>query len=397
MARHGENIRKRKDGRWEARWLCGYREDGRAIYRSFYGKTYTAVKETRNRVMSQNFMNGGTFANSRKVQTRADVGNLLAEWLVFVKPQVKESTYSRYTAIVENHLRPELGSILLTELTTEDIDAFIRKKLNRGNLRTGGRLSSKTVTGFLSVMRLALNYGAERGRGCTHLIVIRNPRRNPPEIRIFTREEQQTLERMLLEEDSRIAFGIFLSLYLGLRIGEVCGLRWEDWDGPSRLLSVRRSVQRIPVPGDSGSSKTKTRLIIGTPKTYGSLRRIPIPSFLLPFFVQYRTSPECYILTGTGCCMEPRQYDRKYKRILEKCGLGHFNYHALRHTFATRCLENHFDLKSLSEILGHTNVSTTLQKYVHPSLHVKRNQMEQLGKISFCGQNSGQKRENGSN
>lgn len=344
--------------------------------------------------MSQNFMKDETLANCRKTQTREDIGHLLAEWLTFIKPQVKESTYSRYTAIIEKHLKPELGTILLTELTTENIDAFIRKKLSRGNLKTGGRLSSKTVTGFLSVFRLALNYGAERGRGCMHPVVIHNPKQNPARIRIFTWEEQQILEGTLLEEDNRIAFGIFLSLYLGLRIGEVCGLKWEDWDGTGRILSVRRSVQRIPVSEEAEPSRARTRLIVGTPKTHESLRRIPVPSFLLPFFMRYRTDPECYILTGTDRCMEPRQYDRKYKQLLEKCDLGHFNYHALRHTFATRCLENHFDLKSLSEILGHANVSTTLQRYVHPSLSLKRQQMEQLGSIAFHGQHSGQKEEN---
>ena len=390
MARHGENIRKRKDGRWEARLICGYKENGRAKYKYIYRKTYAEAKEAKNQMMSQKLFHG-----SRSItypQTRRSFGSLLTDWLYFVRPDVKESTYSRYTAMIEKHIRPELGQISLSEMTSEDIDHFSLKKLAQGNLKKSGGLSPKTVTGFLSVIRLALDYGAERGYCCPTHIVIRNPRQNTPKIQILTWEEQKKLEVILLKEDTKVSFGIMVSLYLGLRIGEICALRWEDLDMENGILCVRRSIQRIPVfhSENAPGIQAKTKIIIDTPKTNSSSRKIPIPSFMLPAFQSHQTNLDFYVLTGSCNYLEPREYYRKYKKVMKKCGLENFNYHALRHTFATRCVENDFDLKSLSEILGHSSVSTTLQRYVHPSINLKRQHMNRLEKISVCGQDSGQ-------
>lgn len=182
---------------------------------------------------------------------------------------------------------------------------------------------------------------------------------------------------------------IFFSFYLTK--AEVCALRWEDLDMENGLLCVKRSMQRIPnLDFETNSSdKNKTKIVIDNPKTNASARNIPIPAALLPIVKQHRTNPDCYVLTGSSFYLEPKGYYRKYKQIMKKCGLDQFNYHALRHTFATRCVENNFDIKSLSEILGHANVSTTLQRYVHPSVSLKRQHMDRLGDIAVYGQNSG--------
>lgn len=390
MARHGENIRKRKDGRWEARMICGYREDGRARYKSIYRKTYAEVKAVRNQMMLQMPSGGAPDAEGRPQKT--SVAELLAEWLSSVRQNVKESTYSRYQAMIEKHIRPELGALPLGELSEELVDRFVLKKLRQGNLKSGGGLSPKTVTGLLSVIRLALEYGTRRGYGCLSPVMVHNPRQSAPKIQVFTPDEQRKLESVLLDEDTAVSFGILVSLYMGLRIGEVCGLRWGDFDGENGILYVGRSVQRIPNLefGTSPSFRAKTKLMIDVPKTDSSLRQIPVPSFLLPIFKRHQTESGFYILTAGPVCPEPRAYYRKYKKLLEKCGLERFNYHALRHTFATRCVENDFDVKSLSEILGHANISTTLQRYVHPSLGLKRRHMDRLETIAVCGQKSGQ-------
>ncbi|MCI8465907.1 MAG: site-specific integrase [Lachnospiraceae bacterium] len=390
MARHGENIRKRKDGRWEARLLCGYREDGRARYKYIYGKSYAEVKEARNQFLSRNLLYGVWASEYSRTNTK--FSSLLSDWLSSVRQNVKESTYSRYQAMVEKHIRPELGGFLLSELSGEIIDQFARKKLYQGNLKKSGGLSPKTVAGFLSVIRLAMDYGAGKGYVCPPHMVIRNPRQKAPEIQILDPGEQRRLETFVLQEKNTVGFGILISLYLGLRIGEVCALRWEDLDIKNGLLSVQRSIQRIPDSGTETDSSVhaKTKIVIDTPKTHSSSRKIPIPSFMLPLFQQYQTEKSCYVLTGSPNYLEPRMYYRKYKQLLKKCGLEHFNYHALRHTFATRCVENNFDIKSLSEILGHANVATTLQRYVHPSLHLKRRHMDRLESVAICGQYSGQ-------
>lgn len=152
-------------------------------------------------------------------------------------------------------------------------------------------------------------------------------------------------------------------------------------------------MQRIPNLDNKNNteSASRTKIIIDNPKTNNSVWKIPIPSVLLPVFKQYQSISDFYVLTGSVLWLEPKGYYRKYKRIMRKCGLEHFNYHALRHTFATRCIENRFDVKSLSEILGHANVSTTLQRYVHPLVSLKCQHMDWLGNSELCGQNSGHK------
>ncbi len=391
MARHGENIRKRKDGRWEARCICGYHENGKAKYKYIYRKTYAEAKAAKNQLISQKLTDEDN--DEKHTYINAAFNILLTDWMNSIRMNVKESTYSRYTVIIDKHIRPELGEILIADLTSEVIGEFTCKMLHQGNLKKSGGLSPKTVTGFVSVIRLALEYGAKKGYKCPVNLVIQNPRQTVPKIQILTWEEQKKLEGILLKENTNISFGIMVSLYLGLRIGEVCALRWEDMDIESSILYVQRSIQRIPDLAydlnNDMASRTKTKIVIDIPKTDCSARKIPIPSFLIPLFKKYQTDDSCYILTGSSDYMEPRGYYRKYKKIMRKCGLDHFNYHALRHTFATRCVENDFDIKSLSEILGHANVSTTLQKYVHPSISLKRQHMDRLEKISICGQNNG--------
>lgn len=390
MARHGENIRKRKDGRWEARVLCGYKENGKAKYKYIYRKTYAEVKAAKLDFLSRetSYENEKTNHSANKVT----FGMLLTEWLDATQMNVKKSTYSRYKLIIDRHIKPELGEILLNQLNNKDLENFKFKKLKQGNLKKSGGLSPKTVMGFLSVIRLALDFGRKKGYIYSNNLIVCNPRQNMPKIQILTEDEQQKLEYLLSEEYNPINFGIMISLYLGLRIGEICALRWEDLDIENGMVCVHRSIQRIPVfqansdVNVNTDNQAKTKIIIDTPKTACSAREIPIPSFMLSTFKKYQATSSCYVVTGTFEYMEPRIYYRKYKKVMKKCGLQKFNYHALRHTFATRCVENNFDLKSLSEILGHANVSTTLQKYVHPSINLKRQHMDNLEKVSICGQ-----------
>lgn len=382
MARYGENIRKRKDGRWEGRYLCGHREDGKARYKYIYGKSYDEVRELKSILIANR-----TIPETYVSKTKATVGRLLDDWLAVIKINVKESTFSRYTFLIDKHIKPELGEILLIDLTTADIDRFALVKLQNGKLNGKGGLSPKTVTCLLSIIKLALEFGKERKYVFQSGIVVRNPRQFRPEIQILTAEEQIRLERTLSNTSSLTNLGIMISLYMGLRIGEVCALRWKDFDFENATLCVQRTILRIPET--SPLAEQKTRIVVDRPKTECSIRTIPMPAFLVEYVKSCRGRDECYVLTGKTGYIEPRGYYRKYKRVLQKCGLQKFNYHALRHTFATRCVENGFDIKSLSEILGHANVSTTMQRYVHPSMKLKRQYMDKLESGSIHGQNSG--------
>ena len=196
------------------------------------------------------------------------------------------------------------------------------------------------------------------------------------DLTILSLEQQKKLEAALLSDLDMTRAGIFISLHTGLRIGEICGLAWEDVDLDSMVIHVRHTVARIKVDNT-------TALILDTPKTKASKRDIPISSMLLPVLQRLkRISSNGFVMTGTNEFMKPRTFEYRYHRILDATGIVSVNYHALRHTFATRCIEVGVDVKSLSEILGHGNVSITLNTYVHSSLEMKRNQLEKLTTLS---------------
>lgn len=385
MARRGENIHKRADGRWEARIIVAHDRGGKARYKYLYGKTYMEVKEKRNALLAQNKRKEETV-----ISAKTTFGQLLNDWLFFIQADVKESTYAKYVFEVRKHIEPELGDCCIKDLSSDTIARFTRKKLTEGQLSGNGGLAPKTVSDLLSVIKLALDFGRERDYGCPEHIVIRNPRQNISGIQVLKQAEQERLERYILEHPDPKCIGILLSLYTGLRIGEVCALRWGDIQFEDKILSVQRTITRIQ--NVDTDLEERTRIVIGSPKTGSSRRQIPMPEFICSFLKEQRKDPSAYLLTGTQSYLEPRSYYTKYKQIMQKCGIAQYNYHALRHTFATRCAENGFDIKSLSEILGHADVSTTLRRYIHPTMDMKRRQMERLQTIAICGQNPGQKK-----
>lgn len=383
MARHGENIHKRVDGRWEARIIVAHNSNGKARYKYLYGKTYMEVKEKRNTLLAQ------TQCNDKSViSSKITFSQLLNDWLYFIQPDVKESTYSKYVFGIHRHIEPELGKLYVQDLNSDTIAYFTRNKLTNGKLSGKGGLSPKTVADLLSIIKLALDFGCQREYGCPEHIVIHNPRQVLPDIQVLKQTEQERLEHYILEHSNPECIGILLSLYTGLRIGEVCALRWGDIHFEDKILCIQRTIMRIQ--NVSTDAEQKTKIVIGSPKTGSSKRQIPIPEFICSLLWSQRKNPSDYLLTGTQHYLEPRNYYLKYKKVMQKCGISQYNYHALRHTFATRCVENGFDIKSLSEILGHADVSTTLRRYIHPSMNLKRQQMERLQTVTIRGQFSGQ-------
>lgn len=385
MGRHGENIRKRKDGRWEARMIIRYDAEGKAKYRSFYGKTYLEAKEKRilyleshqNRKPEKNDWNG------RKIT----VSQVMEEWLDERKEDVIESTYVQYSNLVRNHILPKLGSLYLSALTSEIINDFLKEKLYFGRMDRKGGLSSKTVADIRSVLLLGLEYARQQHYPCLVESRIFSPKHSKPAMKILTRAEQNRLETYLYENITPEALGILTALYGGFRIGEICALQWRDIHFESGTVQISKTMMRIQ--NRSGDDEKKTKILISKPKTESSNRFVPLPSFLLDLLKQFRCGREKYLITGRKTYMEPRIYLEKYKQILKQARLNEFSFHTLRHTFATRCVEIGFDIKSLSEILGHANVNTTLQNYVHPSPELKKEQMERLQDLSIWGQGKG--------
>ncbi len=360
MARRGENIYKRKDGRWEGRYQAGYREDGKPKYRSVYGKNYQAVKE---KLASIKVCNSVTYEKSGSLTVK----ELFEEFLTGTKLRVKESTYANYRMKAEKHILPAFGGMRFAQLSVKMIHEFIQSKLDSG-------LSAKYVSDIVVVFKSMAKYVSAVHHFQNPIINAVLPKSSKKEMHLFSEEQQKTLCRYLMKNRNATSLCVLLSLYTGLRIGEVCALRWSDIDFEKSILTVSRTVQRI----QSGENGHATRLMIGTPKSHSSQRSIPIPEFLMAMLRQMKSSPENYILSGTDRATDPRTMQYRFKAILKRAGLPYLNYHSLRHMFATSCIRVGFDMKTLSELLGHNAVETTLNRYVHSSMERKAECMNLL-------------------
>lgn len=382
MGRHGENIRKRKDGRWEARLPQGHTPSGKTVYRYFYGKSYLEAKAKRNEALETPLV--------KEADETGELlfGQLAREWLDAKRGTIKESTHATYANLLDKHLLPQLGPIPMSALTGEKLDRFLLEKRTRGRLDGSGGLSGKSVSDMRAVLNMILQYA--RSWGVQNLTGIRlaAAAARQPKVQALTRQEQGLLESQLFSKPDPLHLGILLSLYAGLRIGEVCALQWGDFRFDNGTVTVNKTLLRIRdmAPG----AKNRTKLVIDKPKTQCSNRVIPLPEFLLPYLQAQRREPEAYLLTGKRCFMEPRVCLERYKRVLRLSGVRPYTFHTLRHTFATRCVENGVDIKSLSEIMGHSNVTVTMQRYVHPSMDLKREQMNKLATVTIRGQSSSQ-------
>lgn len=304
------------------------------------------------------------------------------QWLENSEVLVKESSYIKYRNLLKNHILPEIGELTAEEITTECVSSLARRKLSEGRKDHRGGLSEKTVRDILTVLRNISNYANQHDIKIPCRFEWIRFRCKEGEVRILDKQERAALEQFLFQDESFASTGILISLYMGLRLGEICALKKENILYSEKILQVRFTMQRIQTREHCDDKKTK--IIITEPKSDKSIRDIPIPDFLMSRFLIFRSIPkEAYLLTGReDKFIEPRTLENIFKRCLQKCGMPQINYHALRHTFATCCIEAGFDVKSLSEILGHSNVNTTLNRYVHSSMEQKR---ENMGKLSAAG------------
>lgn len=386
MPRRGENIRKRADGRWEARYIKSRTPDGRAEYGYIYAKTYAEARQKKQEALA---------AKKQECVGVPDksLGAVMQSWLYGKKNGVKPSTYANYAAIVYNHLLPALGDLPAARLTTARVDEYVAQNLeNPAEGRSG--LSAKTISDHLAVLKLIADFAREMGLLPDVAIRFHRPRMHAPDIDILPPEEQAQLESHLLTRLDSYALGVLLTLYTGLRIGELCALRFCDIDLEAGLLEVNRTMLRIRETRPN--SPSRTRLLIDAPKTRTSHRKIPLSQFFVAEITLLRrraASATDYLLTASEHFIEPRNYYARYQRMLREAGLPLHSFHALRHTFATRCIENGLDPKSVSELLGHANVRITLERYVHPSLEGKRRFLERFSPANR-GQNKGESPKN---
>lgn len=371
MSKKGENIYKRKDGRWEGRFIKLYDDVGKAKYGYVYGKTYAETKKKL--LLAQNKVTENEIINAKDILFE----DLLLLWLHSTKLNVKASTYARYYHIVEKHISPQLGKYLVSRISTQMMENYTERLLTQGRLDRKGGLSPKTVTDILTIIKSIFEYAQYNGFVTICSFKRINIRKNEKEMRVLSLTEQQLLINVLLNDTDLYKLGVLISLYTGIRIGELCALRWENLSLNTQTLKVRETMQRIQ--SKDVNQDAKTIIVITEPKSQCSIRDIPIPDFLLEILKNFERSPQTYVLTGkVGKFVEPRTMQNRFHSYIQQSGILDANYHALRHTFATRCVEVGFEIKSLSEILGHSNVNITLNKYVHSSYELKYLNMNKL-------------------
>lgn len=352
MPRRGENIYKRKDGRWEARYVKEITAVGKKKYGSVYASSYKEVKAKQQLCILQPTENHNPI--------RITVTELIAEWLNSMKNQVKPCTYQKYECVCRNHIISDLGTIAVRYISRFTIMSFTERLLEKN-------LSTKTVNDILIVLGIALKYAQE-----TYSITvpkINYVKEHQKEMRVFSAQEQRVINDYLMQQIDIHKFGVLLALYTGMRIGELCALRWDDIT--DEHIVINKTMMRIK------NEQGKTEVKICSPKSESSNRIIPTPKYLLPMINQFRSNG--YVLSNDKLkYTEPRLMQIKFGQMIAECNIEKTNFHALRHTFATRCIEAGVDVKTLSELLGHSDVKTTLNRYVHSSFELKQKSMEQL-------------------
>lgn len=297
---------------------------------------------------------------------------IVSLWKEDKKQYVKRSTFSAYTLLIENHILPSFGEMTLIE--EQDVQTFVFRKLDEG-------LSHKTIKDILIVLKMALRFGVKHQMIDYRQIDIKFPtERDKHSIDILSRSHHKQIMEHIQSHFTFKNLGIYICLSAGIRIGEICALTWDDLDVENGIIHIRKTIQRIYIVEQS---RKHTEVILDTPKTKNSIREIPMTRDLLKMIrpIKKVVNGNFYVLTNDPTPTEPRTYRNYYKQFMQSLGLPSMKFHGLRHSFATRCIESKCDYKTVSVLLGHSNISTTLNLYVHPNLEQKKRCMEQMSKL----------------
>ncbi|GFI21575.1 transposase from transposon Tn916 [Lachnospiraceae bacterium] len=368
MGRHGENIRKRKDGRWEGRYLVYDRERDKKVYRSVYARSYDAVHEKlkNKKNQTQNLCNEHIRNQCKISPNDVNLDAIVQEWLTEIMEKKKRSTYIKYQLIYQKHIKKIFQDAVLSELTNTEV----RERISE-------QYSDSVYKSIYCILNQILKFASERYNiMMPYLKKSVSDGKNLP-VKALAKSEQKKLIDVLYKEMDCFKMAVLMCLFTGLRLGELCALKWMDIDFENKLLIVNRTVQRLYVEG----YRTKTVLTETTPKSACSKREIPLSDQALTLFVKFQNNKE-YVFGGEKP-LEPKSLQNHFKKILKEAEISDKNFHILRHTFSTNCIEGGTDVKSLSEMLGHSNVQITLNRYVHPSMETKRQYINNLSKIYY--------------
>ena len=371
MPRRGENIYKRKDGRWEGRYIKG-KVDKKTSYGYIYGKTYSEVKKKLQIAKAAVIIHPKT-SKSEDI----DVETLINQWQAENMHGLKSSTIVKYENLLSNYIIPTIGEIPVSTLDYQTMTHFCNELLSNGGISQNG-LSPKTVSDVVTLFKRIIKYGIRKKYCIDSSVLDITVKIKQKNIRVLSKQEEHCLLSALDPYNNGKDIGILICLFSGIRIGELCALTWDDVSLSNNTISITKTMQRLR---NIDSPCKKTQICIDVPKSECSIRDIPIAEILLPY-IKKRQESGCYVLTSKrNSFIEPRTMQNYFKKILKTCNVTDANFHSLRHTFATRCVEVGFDIKTLSEILGHSNVSITLNRYVHPSMDLKRENIQKLSDL----------------
>lgn len=295
------------------------------------------------------------------------------EWFENHRKYLKESTQAYYLFEIQNYILPEFGEIEIENLNEEMVQKTIYKWQTEGN-KHGNIIKKSTISNIVMLIKQIIKYAIKkRLLSPFELEISYIPEEQECKNKTFTDEEQNLIIEAVISDLSFRSFGILFSLNTGIRIGELCALHWSDIDYVQNTVMIQNTLQRVY----NRNTQPKSKIIIGRPKTIKSTRYIPL-SEKLQIVIQKLPSINYngYILTNNSSFMEPRTFRRFYTNFLIKHNIQYLNFHCIRHSFATRLIENGADYKCVSELLGHTSINTTMNMYVHPNLKQKRNCIE---------------------
>ncbi len=355
-------VRKRSDGRWEGRIIVGHKNNGAPIYRSVFAEKQGDIVAKLTELKAQ-------FAGIELTEDSAlTLGEWLDKWMEeYKKPVLRRSTYSRYLGDIQNHVKPHLGAKKLLQLKTYDLQKFYNKLCESGNLRDKEKgLSSATVRGIHNILHDALDCAKKLG------LIANNPTNgtSPPKIyrkekQVLTKKELETFMKLIENDEAWYDF-FYTEILTGMRVGEICGARWEDFDEGKRTLRVVRSVDFV-----------HSELVIGETKTEDGKRTIYLPDSLWRLLTERkRKSFSDWIfpnLLKPEWPLNPNRAYRQLKKLLEIGGLPSIRFHDLRHTFTSHAANSGIAPKTLSEIVGHSKASFTLDHYAHVTSDMQKN------------------------
>lgn len=351
------SIYKRKDGRYEGRIPVNSPDRSRK-YKAFFGKSKEEVIEK--------------MEEYRRLSINADQYHVsfhsaYDDWFQSVVYRIKKSTAANYTLKADKHILPYFADLMINDISSSSVYQFIKDKQDKG-------LSNRYISDILILMKSVFKFASRKYHTPNPMEDIVMPKKQKSNIRLLTNDEEQRLMKILTNDLNLTSLGIVLARMTGLRIGELCALQWKNINLELKTLTVCKTIQRIQTK--NGNSKTK--LIITEPKSETSKRVIPIPDCIIEILTKFKGYDDDYILSGNEKPVEPRVMQYRFAKILKNGNLPSIHFHALRHSFASSCIKLGFDIKALSEILGHSCVEITMNLYVHTSFEQKSEYMKRL-------------------